>query len=410
MMQAWSTSTSGRAIASLLLILAVALWLPNEARAQKPVGYKTPAQAAILVDHETGAILFQHNADVLRQPASMSKLMTLAVVFKALKEGRLRLEDEVLCSEDAWRRGGAPSRTSAMFIPINTKVTVAEIIRGIIVQSGNDAAIAIAEHMAGSEPAFTRLMEQEARRIGLAKATFGNATGLPHPQQQMTARELADLARFLIAEYPDLYPLFGEKEFKFRKHLFRNRNPAVSAEVAGDGLKTGFTEEAGYGVVGSVLKDGRRLIVVLMGLETSIVRNDEVKKILDWGFKGFAPYKLMNAGHVVGRARVWGGDQLYVPLTGGDKDVTVLLSRLPARQKVTLEIVYNGPLKAPIAKGQRVATLRARGGINNTVNELPLFAAEPVEEGSIIRKGLDSMAMFAFRWVADQASGLIEKL
>ncbi|MDX2289584.1 MAG: D-alanyl-D-alanine carboxypeptidase family protein [Hyphomicrobiaceae bacterium] len=389
---------------------AIAVFVSTEVQAQKPAGYKTSAASAIVMDHASGAVLFQSNADELRPPASMSKLMTLAVVFKALKEGRLRFEDDVLCSENAWRRGGAPSRTSAMFIPINTKVTVAEIIRGLIVQSGNDAAIAIAEHMAGSEAAFARLMDAEARRIGLTLSTFANASGLPQDGHLMTTRELAHLARFLMTEYPDYYPLFAEKEFKFRKHLFRNRNPALSADVRGDGLKTGFTSEAGYGVVGSVARDGRRLIVVLAGLSTSIVRNDELQRIVDWGFKGFAPYKLIEGRQIVGRARVWGGEQLYVPLTGGDDDVSVLLPRLPARQRVAAEIVYNGPLKAPIAKGQRVAVLRTRGALNNTVNEVPLYAAEDVAQGSIIRRGLDSMAMLAFRWVADQASGLIEKL
>ncbi|MDX2257531.1 MAG: D-alanyl-D-alanine carboxypeptidase family protein [Hyphomicrobiaceae bacterium] len=404
-------------VVSMVVISAIVMALAGAgpagtARAQgAPVAaYKTAAKQAIVVDYETGAILFQQNADALVPPASMSKLMTLAVVFKALRDGKLRLDEEVLVSEDAWRRGGAPSRTSAMFVPVNTKVTVEELLQGIVVQSGNDASIALAERLAGSEPAFAKMMEAEARRIGLTRATFRNATGLPHAEHLMTARELAHLTAYLIREFPDHYKRFGQTEFKFRKHLFRNRNPFVSADIKGDGLKTGFTQASGYGAVGSVARGDRRLIVVLNGLETSISRRDEAVKITEWAFKGFSPYQLFAGGEIVGQARVWGGESFYVPLTGGDEPVTILLSRLPMKQRLAAEITYQGPLKAPIAKGQRVATLRARSILTNTVNEVPLYAAEDVAEASVVRRGLDSIAMFAFRWVADQAAGLVEKL
>ena len=242
--------------------------------------------------------------------------MTLAVLFRTLKGGKLSTTDEFVMSVNAWRKGGAPSKTSAMMVPVNTKVKLSELIQGIIVQSGNDACISVAEGIAGSEDNFAKLMTEEARRIGLKKSTFGNATGLPNPAQLMSARELGRLARFLIREYPEHYPVFGQKEFPYRHHKFINRNPLLFLGIGADGMKTGFIKEAGYGLVGSAVQDGRRLIVVIMGLNTAEERKAESLRILEWGFKSFTEFKLFDEGEVVGQARVWGGDRMYVPLTG----------------------------------------------------------------------------------------------
>ena len=356
----------------------------------------TRARQAIVMDADSGAILFQHNADELMSPASMSKLMTIALVFKAMKSGQIKPEDEVLVSANAWRRGGAPSGTSAMFVPVNTREKVDQLLQGMIVQSGNDASIAMAEGMAGNEEAFSRLMTEEARRIGMKKSTFRNATGLYHPEHLTTARDLAVLARHIIREYPEQYPRFAQREFTYRKHRFTNRNPLLGANGV-DGMKTGHIKEAGHGIVVSAKQENRRLILVVNGLDKPEERKAEAIKLVEWGFKSFTEFKLFDAGEVVGQARVWGGNRMYVPLVGTG-ELTVILPRFPANQKLKAEIIYKGPLKTPIKKGDQVATLRVTS-TSQAVNEVPLFASEDVEGAGMIRRGFDSLLHMAFRWV-----------
>ncbi|MBS0233529.1 MAG: D-alanyl-D-alanine carboxypeptidase [Proteobacteria bacterium] len=381
---------------AVLVIVGISAMTGRDAIAESY--YATKAPHAILMDAASGAILFQHDADELVQPASMSKLMTLAVLFKALKEGRIHKTDEFTMSVNAWRNGGAPSGTSAMMVPVNTKATVDELIQGIIVQSGNDAAMCIAEGMAGTEGAFARMMNDEARRIGLTKSTFANATGLPNPNQLMTARDLAILARYIINEYPDLYPIFAQKEFLYRKHRFINRNPLLFLNIGADGLKTGHIAAAGYGLVGSAVQDGKRLIVVVSGLQKADQRKDEAAKLLDWGFKSFSAVKLFDAGEKVGYARVWGGKIWYVPLASKD-DVMFTMPKFPAGQKISAEIVYKAPLKPPIKKGDQVATLRIFSSSSASA-EVPLYATEDVAKGGIVRQGVDSLVLMALRRLA----------
>ena len=401
----------GCAAIPLTLCLAV-LVLLSPAAAQQSGEFVTKARNAILMDFETGAILFQKSADDLVPPASMSKLMTIAVLFKALKDGKIKSDDEFVMSENAWRKGGAPSGTSAMFVPINTKARIDELLQGIIVQSGNDACISIAEGLAGTEAAFARQMEEEARRLGLKKSTFRNSTGLDDPEHLMTARELALLAKHLIGDYPGQYSNFSQKEFEYRKHKFYNRNPLLGSELGVDGLKTGHTSVAGYGIVFSAINEGRRLIGVVMGLTDEKERKDEGRRLLEWGIKAFAKMKLFNAGEEVGSARVWGGNTWYVPLMSKEGDILeVVLPRFPANQKLKGEIVYNGPLKAPIKKGDQVATLRVTssmtvGGTAMAVSEAPLYAAADVEPSSFLWKGFDSLLFMGFRAVQDRASGV----
>jgi len=360
--------------------------------------FTTKAQRAILMDAETGAVLFQQNADQLAPPASMSKLMTLAVLFHAIKSGHIKLTDEFVMSVNAWRNGGAPSGTSAMMVPVNTKATVNELLQGIIVQSGNDAAMCIAEGMAGTEAAFARMMNEEARRIGLTKSTFANATGLGDPNHLMTARELAMLARYIISEYPDFYPLFAQKEFLYRKHRFINRNPLLSANIGADGLKTGHIAASGYGLVGSAVQDGKRLIVVVGGLEKAPQRKDEAVKLLDWGFKSFSAVRVFDEGEIIGKARVWGGTTWYVPLAAKG-EVTFTLPKYPANQRLSAEIVYKAPLKPPVKKGDQVATLKISSS-SSASTEVPLYATEDVRKGGIVRQGMDSLVLMALRRLA----------
>jgi D-alanyl-D-alanine carboxypeptidase (penicillin-binding protein 5/6) len=363
--------------------------------AQPEVTVKAPH--AILIEAETGATLFQRGADDLIYPASMSKLMVLVMVFKALKAEEIKLDDQWLMSEYAWRKGGAPSGTSAMMVPVGTKATVEELLKGIIVQSGNDAAIAVAEALGGNEPRFAEMMTQEARRIGLKKSVFKNATGLFHPEHQMTVRDLAMLAEYLIREYPEQYKMFSLREFPYRRHKFINRNPLLNIVDGVDGLKTGFIKEAGYGMVASAKQENRRLIAVVSGLATAEERREDTRRLLEWGFKGFAETKLFDAGEVIGHARVWGGEHMFVPLTGKG-DVMIWLPRVPANQKLRANIIYKWPLKGPLAKGDRVAMLRVTSSSDAT-NEVPLYAAEDVAPSGTLRRGLDSLLCLATRWL-----------
>src|SRR5436190_2885635 len=355
------------------------------------------APHAVLMDAASGAIMFQRGADDLIYPASMSKLMLLAVTFKALKAGQIKLDDEFFMSEYAWRRGGAPSGTSAMMVPVGKKAKLDELLKGIIVQSGNDAAISVAENIAGNESLFAKRMMEEARPIGLKKSTFKNATGLHDPGHQMTARELALVARHIIVTYPDFYQLFALKEFNYLKHKFINRNPLLTLVPGVDGLKTGFTKEAGYGMVASAKQDSRRLIAVVSGDTTADDRRDDARRLLEWGFRSFSEAKLYDAGEVVGHARVWGGQRMYVPLAGTG-DINVWLPRNMGNQKLRAHIVYQWPLKPPLKKGDQVAVLRVTTSAD-AMNEVPLYVAEDVEAAGTIRRGFDSLLCLAIRWL-----------
>jgi D-alanyl-D-alanine carboxypeptidase (penicillin-binding protein 5/6) len=329
-------------------------------------------------------------------PASMSKLMVLLMIFLGLRSGEVRLDADFLMSEHAWRTGGAPSRTAAMFVPVGKTAKVEELIKGIIVQSANDAAISIAENMGGSEPLFAEEMTKKARAIGLTRSVFKNATGLPHPEHLMTAREIAMLARHLIKEFPEYYPWFAQKDFQYGRFKFHNRNPMLG-QLGVDGLKTGYIKDSGYGIVLSAKQDHRRVIAVISGAETADERKADATKLLEWGFKNFSEAKLFDPGEVVGYARIWGGERMYMPLVGGD-GVSVVLPRVPANPKITARIHYKGPLKPPIKKGEAVAILRVTTPAEAT-SEVPLFAAEDVGRAGFVRRGLDSLLYLATRWM-----------
>lgn len=407
------TAVAGPALLALMVIVGIAsVFAP--AWAQSARAFSTKAAQAILIDAKTGAVLYQKNADDLVAPASMSKLMTLAVVFRALREGKLKLTDTFVTSENAWRSGGAPSGTSAMFAELGEANTVEDLIKGIAIQSGNDACIVIAEGMAGSEAAFAERMTREAREIGLKKSTFGNSTGLPHPKQLMTAREIAYLSLYLIKTYPEYYHYFGTRSFPYqppgrrKPYAFFNRNPLLALDIGADGLKTGHLAEAGYGLAASTVQEGQRLVAVVHGLQSARDRREEAEKLIAWGYNSFDNYRVFDQDEIVGRARVWGGDAFFVPLKG-DGDIKVLLPRGTSAKGLTVEIVYQGPLKAPIAKGDRVADLRVTAG-TQTVNSVPLYAAEDVDRGTVVRRGLDSIAVMTLRWLGDTASDLIESV
>lgn len=344
------------------------------------------APHAILIEGETGAVLWERAADDLVAPASLVKLMTSEYVFNEIKQGRVKLTDEYVVSENAWRKGGAPSGGSTMYAAIHSRVPVADLLRGMIVQSGNDACIILAEALAGNERDFAAKMTQRAREIGLTKSVFTNSTGLPDPGTRMTTRELGELARHLILKYPELYKIYGERDFTWNKIRQQNRNPLLTTMDGADGLKTGFTSEAGYGLVGSAVANNLRLIAVVNGTKAPKERADDAKKLLEWGFRSFESRMLFAEGQTVGSAKVFGGDKGSVPLTPAGL-VRIMVPKAGG-EKLIARIVYEGPVRAPVKEGAPVGTLRIwRDG--NVVLQVPLKTAESVEKGSVTQRALD---------------------
>jgi len=353
-------------------------------------GFYGDAPTAILIEATSGSVLFEKNADELRAPSSMMKLMTAEVVFHAIKQGEVKPTDEYRISENAWRRGGAPSGTSTMFAALNSKVSVDDLLHGALIQSGNDACIALAEGMAGNEHIFAaENMTGRARELGLTQSTFANSNGLPDPGNKMTVRELAKLARYIILTYPDYYKLFGEKEFTWNKIKQPNRNPLLNSLEGADGLKTGYTKEGGYGMVGSAVQNGTRLIVVVNGLEDSEDRASEAKKMLEWGFRNFETRTLFAAQQPIGYAKVFGGDSGSVKLTSPNP-IEVMVQK-NGTDKLIARIVYSGPVRAPIAAGQQVGVIKVWRGANIAV-EQPVYAAEAIATGSTMRRAIDGVS------------------
>ncbi len=355
-------------------------------------GFDGDAPTAILIEATSGAVLFEKSADELRAPSSMMKLMTAEVVFHAIKQGDIKLTDEYHVSENAWRRGGAPAGGSTMFAAIHSKISVDDLLHGAIIQSGNDACIVLAEAMAGNERAFAEVMTKRAREIGLARSTFANSNGLPDPGNKMTVRELAALARHIILTYPEFYKLFGEKEFTWNKIRQPNRNPLLNSLDGADGLKTGFTKEGGYGMVGSAVQNGVRLIVAINGLEDPEDRASEAKKMLEWGFRNFEVRTVFAENQTIGYAKVFGGNSRSVALASHEP-VKVMVQK-NGNDKLIARIVYSGPVHAPFDAGQRVGVVKVWRGSNVAV-ETPVFAAEPVGRGSTIRRAFDGVTELA---------------
>ena len=374
--------------AAVVVAACCAAAAPNPVSGPKSSeGYQTAAAHAILIEAGSGSVLFEKAADDLIPPASLSKLMTQEVVFNLIKQGRLKPTDEFIVSTNAWRRGGAPSHTSSMFIPIHSKVSVDDLLHGAIIQSANDACIALAEGISGNESSFAELMTKRARQLGLTKSTFGNSTGLPDPRQLMTARELAKLARHIIESYPDYYKYYSEREFTWNRIRQFNRNPLLTMNIGADGLKTGFTKEAGYGLVGSAVQNGLRLIVVVNGLRSEKERADEAKKMLEWGFHNFQSGLLFAEGQEIAQAKLYGGIKGHVPLTAR-KEVRLMVPR-GSRDKIIARVVYSGPVPAPVEEGQKIGTLKVWRG-ESVVLEVPLEAAESVATGSMPRRAFDA--------------------
>jgi serine-type D-Ala-D-Ala carboxypeptidase (penicillin-binding protein 5/6) len=391
----------------ILLCLSLLAYV-QLADAQTSATFQTAATEVILIDAGTGAILFEKNADKLFAPASMSKIMTLEILFKKLKAGEISLDTEFPMSLHAWKTGGAPSRTTSMFVPLNQTAKIGDLIQGIAVQNANDGAIAVAEGLAGTDEAFGQMMTDEARALGLEKSTFGNSSGLPNTANLVTARELAKLSMYVIKEYPEYYKYFAQKEFKFRTYNFKNINPLLSASIPVDGLKLGFTEKVGYGIAASAEKDGRRLVAVMNGFESERDRREDTLKMLSWGFVSFKSYKVFDKRESVGSARVWGGQQWSVPVRTDD-EIRIWLPVAAKDLRIKAQIVYQGPLKPPVKEGDKVGEVRITSESTGTSNSAPLYAAASLEAGGVVRKGIDSVLLGVNSYVAKAVTKLLKK-
>ncbi len=364
------------------------------AYAQDAPIFESKAAQAILIDAKSGVVLYEKDADTSVPPASMSKLVTQSIIFDALKSGQLKLDQEFVVSTDAWKRGGGGAGGSTMYAEVNSRIKVDDLIHAAIIQSANDACIVLAEGMSGSEQAFTQRMVNKAKELGLKNSTFTNATGLPDPNHRMSVRDLSIVARYIITNHPDMYKIYGQPEFLWNKINQQNRNPLLKDYPGADGMKTGYTKEAGYGLVGSALRDGRRLILVVAGLATINDRKTEAQKLMDWGFGQFKVIDVYGQGETVSRARVWGGAERWVNLVVHDA-MRVALSHAE-QERAEIKMSYSGPLMAPVKAGQLAGTVRIIVD-GQPVSDAPLEVAEDVPAiQSMWKKAWDSVLIMAF--------------
>jgi len=358
--------------------------------------FDTKAKFAVLMDYESGTVIFQKDADAPLEPASMTKLMTLAVVFNEIKAGRVSLDDEFFVSENAWRTGGAASGGSTMFAELNSQIRVEDLVRSVIIQSGNDAAIVLAEGIAGSENTFALMMNELANDLGLEGSNFTNSTGLPDPNEYSTARDLAELARYLIREFPEYYHYFSEPSMEWNGINQANRNSLVEMGIGVDGLKTGHTQAAGYGSVTSTDQGDRRLIAVVHGLGSMRERTEEARKLLTWGARAFERFTPYAEGQIVAYADVYGGASPNVALVG-QGEMALYLPR-GSRQCLSATVNYEAPLLPPVQAGDRIAELRVYCN-DQLVQAAPLYAAESVGQGDLIRRATDALKQLALGWL-----------
>ena len=358
--------------------------------------FETKASEALMVDAETGTILFAKEPDKQIAPAALAKLMTMEVVFHAIRQGRNTLDDTFEVSENAWRTGGAPSGGSTMFAALKSKIRLGDLIQGIIVQSANDGAIIIAEGMAGSEEQFADLMNARAREIGLKASTFRNSSGLPAEGQVVTVRELVKLAMHIWRDYPEFYKYYAQPEFTWNRIRQRNRNPLLAMNIGADGLATGYTEESGFAIVGSVSRNGRRVFVAMSGMKSEVERATEARKLLDWGMDGLRKTNLFAVDEIVGEAVVYGGAKSNVALTA--KAPVAIFVPAADSNHVSARIVYDGPVVAPVEQGAPIGQLKIWVG-DTLSQEIPLYAAEAVGKGALYRRAADAVTELLTGWI-----------
>lgn len=359
-------------------------------------GFVTEAKQVLLVEEETGTVLFEKNVSTPFTSASLAKLMTVDVVLDAVKSGKLSLTQEFPVSEYAWRTGGAPSRTAAMFAAIRSRVPVEALIKGAMVQMANDACLILAEGMAGSEDAFVKLMNDRAVALGLKDSHFANATGLPNPDNKVSVRDLVTLAEHIKNTYPEFYKLYAQPEFEWNKISQRNRNPLLGQVPGVDGLVAGFAEGEGYSIVASAEQNGVRLYLALAGSATDKTRQDDAARAFAWGFSAFEKRRLFEAGQAVGKASIYGGNPGEITLVS-PQAVDVYVPK-ESVSHLTAKVVYRWPLRPPIAAGQEIARLHVMLG-DKELRDLPLQAAEPSSVGPLLKRVRDAVVELLFSWV-----------
>ncbi|MGH6763945.1 MAG: D-alanyl-D-alanine carboxypeptidase family protein [Phyllobacterium sp.] len=381
---------------SLLSFLAVPGMTVGVVQPLHAQPYETNAKQALLVDDASGTILLSKNQNDTIFPAALAKLMTMEVVFHALKEGKVTLDTEYKVSENAWRKGGAPSGGSTMFAALNSVIRLEDLIQGVIVQSANDGCIIIAEGMAGSEDKFADLMNARAKEIGLTHSQFRNSTGLPDPEQVTSVTDLVKLAGHLRREYPEYYHYYSQESFVWNKIFQRNRNPLLRMVPGATGMGTGYTEQSGYAVLGAVDQGDRRLILGLAGLSSDKERAEEAKRTIEWAANAFEDVPLFKDGEVIGEASVYGGTKSYVPLKSSEP-VDVLIPK-GNRHLLKARVVYTGPLIAPVASGQAVGMLHVWMD-DMLVQQTQLFATEDIESAGLRKRATDAVIELATGWI-----------
>lgn len=358
--------------------------------------FDTKAKQALMIEDETGTILFAKSPDTLIEPAALAKLMTMEVVFHELKAGKISLSTQYAVSENAWRTGGAPSGGSTMFAKLKSQLSVGDLVQGVIVQSANDGCIILAEGIAGSESKFAELMNARAKEIGLKTSTFVNSTGLPDPKQRVSLTDLVTLARHIRKEYPDYYRTYAQDNFTWNNIFQRNRNPLLRLDIGADGMGTGYTEQSGYGIVGAAAHNGRRYIVALSGLASDRERAEEAKRIFEWAYQAFEEVDIFASGETIGEASVFGGVKSGVALKAHEK-ISILVP-VANRDRLKAHIVYNGPLVAPLQADQQIGTLRIWIG-DALAQETPVYTAEAVATGDLKKRSLDAAFELATGWM-----------
>ncbi len=355
--------------------------------------FETKAKNAILMDYETGAYLFTKNHQDMIAPASMSKLMTVYVLLSKIKDGEVSLDDKYTVSENAWRKGGAASGGSTMFLKIGQEVRVEDLLKGILIQSGNDACIVVAENLAGSEEEFASMMNETAEKLGLENAHFVNATGLPHPEHKISVEDLAILARHIIKEFPEYYHLFSEKEFTYNGIRQGNRNPLLYSLKGADGLKTGHTSEAGFCLTGTAVRNDRRLIEVMTGLESNKQRSEETESLMTWGFANFDNYKFFTKNQIMAEVPVWYGTSKSVAAVVPEEVIKTI--KKSGKSKYGAKMIYDEPLKAPILQGDKIGELFITYN-DEIVDKIPLVAKDNVAKIGPFSRFLENLKYFVF--------------
>ena len=354
------------------------------------------AKQIYMIEAKSGTVLLADNENQSFPAASLAKLMTMDLVFDALRKGEVSLDATYRVSENAWRTGGAPSGTSTMFAALKSEVRLEDLIKGVVIQNGNDACIIIAEGMAGSEAEFAARMTARAKDLGLARSVFGNSTGLPQQESRMTARDAVELARHIQTTYPDFYKLYAQPDFTWNKIFQRNKNPLMALNIGVDGLGAGYAEGSGYAVVASVERNGTRLFMAMAGLASDKERLEESRRVLEWGLSSFETRTLFKEGEIVGQVAVYGGASSHVNLVAKGPVEIYVPTRNPDR--MSGRIVYHWPLRAPVSAGQQVGVLKISAG-ERQLREVPLYAEGPVGEGTLTSKATDALLELIFFWL-----------